>query len=363
MPDRLIQDEQTLAAAVERLAGAGPLAVDTEFLWERTYYPALALLQVAARDEDDRTHAFAFDPQAVALEPVLELIADSARVKVLHAGRIDLQILNRQVGETVGPVFDTQTAASLAGFGPQIGYADLVEAIVGVRPPKGEQYGLDQAAAPARAGRLRPGRRDPPAGGSPGPAPVARASRPAGVGCRRDRFVDRPGQLPRAARRPPLHQGQGGGSLDRRGMAILRELASWRDGEARRRNLRPTFVVKDPALVHLAAKRPTTAKSLKGLRGLHPKEAQRNGKEILAAIRRGLELPEKDLPTRKRRRRGPDVRPALDLMRAYLRQRADEVAVAAEVLATTADLERLAKDGERERFPRTTRSCRGGGAS
>lgn len=345
----LIDHDEQLPAALELLRPAEVLAVDTEFLWERTYYPTLALVQVAGRDPDGAVHGFAIDPLRVELSPLLALLAEPGRLKVLHAGRIDLQIFQRLLGAPLSPVFDTQAAAALAGFGAQIGYANLVELTLGMRLAKTEQY-ADWTRRPLRPEQVEYALAD------VVPllevhdalrAQLSQAGRltwaeeeSAGL-VDPDTYQEEPPEL-------LFEKVKGRKSLDRRALAVLRELATWRDAEARRRDLRPGFVVRDPSLVELAARQPRRVDDLRAIRGLHPAEIKRHGGEIVAAIRRGLASD--DLPSRPRRPKGRDVKAATDLLRAYLSQRAGEVGVAAETLATTAELERLARDGERERF-------------
>ena len=112
----LVETPEDLSAALEELAHAKVLTVDTEFFWERTYDPLLCLVQVAARDPQGKLTGFAIDPLAVDIDPLLRFLAEPTRLKVFHAARIDLEILNRMLGATLAPVYDTQRAAALLGF-------------------------------------------------------------------------------------------------------------------------------------------------------------------------------------------------------------------------------------------------------
>jgi ribonuclease D len=340
----LIDRQQDLAPALALLEGAATLALDTEFLWERTYNPTLALVQLAARDAKGDTHAFAIDPLRVDLAPVERLLADPRVTKVVHAGRIDLEVFHLRTGAPLTPVFDTQRAASLVGYGNQVGYANLVEALTGRRLPKTEQYS-DWTRRPLRPEQVSYALDD--------VIPLLLV---------RDKLEERLRESNRARwaeeemgplmdpasyvrvddeelwRRVKNRRG-----LDRRALAVLRELAAWREGAARARDLRPGFIMKDPVLVDIARRAPTSREQLEHVRSLHPAEVRKSGDEVLLAVRRALDLPDEALPPADRKPTGPDPSAAVDLMRAYVAQRSTEAGVAPETLATTKDLERLAR--------------------
>ena len=127
-----IDTDQALASACEELAGADRIALDTEFIRERTYFPGICLIQMTAGDG-----IVLVDPLKVArLEPLYALLADASITKVLHAARQDFEIFYHLTGRVPAPLFDTQIAAALAGFPDQVGYASLVEAILGVELDK-----------------------------------------------------------------------------------------------------------------------------------------------------------------------------------------------------------------------------------
>jgi ribonuclease D len=341
----LVEKDADLERALAPFQSAKLLTLDTEFLWERTYHPILALVQLGARLPDGSVHAVAIDPLGVqSLGPLERLLADPSRLKVVHAGRIDLEIFHARTGGPIGPVFGTQRAAALAGFGQQVGYAALVEGLLGRRLDKVEQSS-DWTRRPLRPeqvsyalldvvplldvhDRLR--------------AQLGDAKRLTWAEEEMTPLVDPASYVPVAdeERWRSVKQRRG---LDRRGLAILRELAAWREATARERDLRPGFVCKDPILVDIARRAPVKAQTLDNVRGLHPNEAKRHGQDIVAAVKRALDLPESALPPMDKRPRGPDPQAAVDLLRAFLSQRAQEVGVAAETLATTADLVRLSR--------------------
>jgi len=341
---RLIDRPDALEAALERLAACPVLAVDTEFHWERSYYPRLAVVQVGGRlPGTDRIGACAIDPLALDVGPVLDLLRDPSRLKVLHAGRIDLEIFARLLGEPLEPVFDTQKAAALLGFGHQAGYAALVEAVLGERISKNHQYS-NWTRRPLTPAQVRYALLDVVHLLDVYEALLVlleRTGRTAWAEEEMRSLTD-----PAAYREPTDAEAyeriKAWRRLDRPALGALRELAAWRERTARARDLRPGFVAKDPVLVGLARQRPRSLGDLREARGLHRGEVEKSGQEILDAIRRGEQATE--LPDgREPRKRRVDVKTAVDLLRACLSERSEEAAVAAEVVATTADLERLAK--------------------
>lgn len=347
---RLIDTAARRDDAIEALAPAKVLAVDTEFLWERTYAPRLALVQVAGV-VDERVVAFAFDPLEIELDPLDELFGEPERLKVFHAGRLDLELLNLAHDEPLEPVFDTQIAASLLGYGSQIGYANLVEVLLGRRLDKAEQF-ADWTKRPLRPEQLDYALDD--------VIPLLEVyARLAGELLERERLswlqeeqagLSDPETYRAKDRRELYKKVKGKKGLDRRGLARLRELTIWREETAERRDLRPSFVVKDHVLADIARRNPRNQNQLKQVRGLHKNEISRNGKAILSALERARKLPDSELPSRPKRPSRKGVGAVVDLLKAYLRQASEERGVAVETLTTSSELERLVRDEQRERY-------------
>jgi len=356
----LVDHPDDVQPAIEDLKDGVVLGVDTEFLWERTYHPALALLQVSAQTADGERFAFAFDPLEVDVAPVVEFLVKSECVKVFHAGRIDLEILNARAGCELQPVFDTQRASALCGLGGQIGYGNMVEAVLGRKIPKTEQY-ADWTKRPLRGAQVDYALADV----LPLLEVYEKLVKQLKESGRYEWAQEEMLELikPESYVTLPLHERytkvKGTRGIDRRGLGVLRELASWREQEAERRDLRPSFVIKDPILLDMTRRRPKDQNALRNIRGLHGGEVKRNGKAILDAIKRGLECPEKDLPTKKKRGHQRKVGGSLDLLKAFLGQRCDELGIASETIATSKDLERLAKDEHREKYAKDHRILQG----
>lgn len=335
----LVASSDDLAAFVARARGAAALAVDAEFMRERTYHARLCLLQLATRDE-----AVAVDPFAVDdLGPLAPLMSDPRITKVFHAGTQDIEILYRVFGAPPAPVFDTQVAATLAGFGSQVSYQDLVSAVLGVhleknqrytdwsvRPLSDEQvaYALDDVRyLPALYEELR--------------ARLESAGRLAWLAEEFERMADPatyevdPNEQFRRVKRASSLKGQQ--------LAVLREVAAWRELEARRRDVPRRWLATDETLVEIARRAPRSHDDLARIRGISEQTVRRHGPDILAAVARGLALPRHEwpsLPVRDRR----DIRPeVVDLMAALVRLRARQHGVAPTSLATRDDLEAFAE--------------------
>jgi ribonuclease D len=326
---------------------AGVLALDTEFMREKTYYARLCLLQVAVSEE-----AWIIDPLEVQdLGPVLEVLLDPTVVKVVHAGGQDLEILTRLAGSPPTPVFDTQVAATLAGFPSQAGYSRLVKDLFDVDLDKSDTF-TDWARRPLTPAQIEYALSDvrylPPmyveltsrleGAGRIGwlEADFARLSDPA-------TYEDSAEQQFRRIKRAS--------SLSRRQLGVLQRVASWREREAQRRDLPRRWVVGDETLIEVARRQPTTPDELAAVRGMNLRALGDGGKRLLAAIRHGREMPEADLPKITRRPRAiVDVEGVVELMGALVRVRAAEHGIAVPLLATRSDLEHLAS-GERDECP------------
>lgn len=338
----LITTTDDLARFCSALRDAPYIAVDTEFLRDKTYFARLCLVQVAHGE-----HAAAIDPLAPGIDmgPLAELLRDEGIVKVLHSATQDLEIFLGKLGTVPGPVFDTQIAATVCGHGSQPGYASLVESMLGRRIDKGSQA-TDWSRRPLTDRQLayalsdvthlcevyerlveeleRTGRRDWVAEELDALLDPSRYRTEPAEAWRRVRI-----------RRP-----------SRRTLGVLRELAAWREEEAVARDLPRSWVVKDEALAEIASSQPGTVDELVRVRKLPDRLARgRDGRELLACVERGLALPDDalpELPPRRPRLEGHE--PLLALLRALLVRQCAEHGVAPELVAGKADLERLATE-------------------
>ena len=343
-----IRDAEALSEAVEALCSAPVVALDTEFMRERTYFARLCLIQMATTEASYLIDAIALEGK---LEPLARVLGAPGVVKIVHAGSQDVEILLRATGSTVAPVFDTQIAATLAGFPTQVGYAQLVHDLLGVKIDKSDTF-TDWSVRPLSEAQLVYAEAD-----------VLHL--PAVYGLLHERLV-REGRLgwladdferladPATYEVDPREQYRRvkrASSLDRRSLAVLRELAAWRETEAQRRDTPKRWLISDESLIEVARRRPASAAELATIRGVNDRVASRNASAVLAAIEAGMAVPDDELPRLPKRDRIPaDAQPVADLLNAVLRVRAREHGVAPGLIASRDDLERFAA-GDREGHP------------
>lgn len=340
----VIGDDASLAAFVERLRTAPWVAVDTEFLRERTYYPRLCLVQIATADE-----LACIDTLAVRdLSPLAALWADGNVVKVFHAAGQDLEILVQACGEMPRPLFDTQIAAALLGYPDQVGYARLVADRLGVSLDKGHTRSdwsrrplsaeeLDYAADDVRyLAQLYPGME----------TELAERGR-------RDWLDEEFAALadPERYRPDPGRAWQrirGGRRLKPVQRRVLARLAEWRERRAMAADKPRGWIVKDEVLLVLAQKRPGDEAGLARIHNLPEAVRRKHGAKILELIAAAEEQPPPPGVDDESAAPLPAGRePLVDLLMAGLRERAATTGIAAATLANRKDLERLAA-GERD---------------
>ncbi|MBI5230639.1 MAG: ribonuclease D [Coriobacteriales bacterium] len=339
-----VRDAQGLAELIESLGDAPLIAVDTEFMRERTYYAKLCLVQVATDDL-----AAIVDPlEGFDLSPLWRRLADECSVKILHAGSQDLEIISRLSGNAPAPVFDTQIAATLAGFPQQVGYAALVRDVLGVTVDKGDTY-TDWSRRPLTGTQREYALNDVrflPEVYRRLKTRLDEAGRMGWLAADFARLADsatydvQPEEQWRRLKRVS--------SLNRRQLGVARELAAWREREAQRRDIPKRWVLGDETVVEIARRSPKNVQALADVRGVTDKLPKGSYESVLAAVRRGVEVPEDELPSLSRRKRlASDIEGAVDLMAALVRVRAKESDIAVPLLASRDELERLAA-GERE---------------
>ncbi|GAB4288000.1 MAG: ribonuclease D [Coriobacteriia bacterium] len=338
-----VQDHEGLKQLVAALNGAECVAIDTEFMREKTYYPRLCLLQLASD-----TVVAAVDPLAVDdLSPLAPLLSDAATTKVFHAGQQDIEILYHALGATPAPVFDTQIAATLAGYPLQVGYGALVEGMLGITLDKSDTF-TDWAVRPLTAEQVDYALNDVrhlPTVYAMLRDELAEKDRLAWLADDFERLADPatydvvPEEQWRKVKRAS--------TLDRRGLARLRELAAWRETEAQRRDLPRRWVLADESLVEIARRAPTDRSALGAIRGVGERAVGRFGEALLRAVERGSGVPDDDLPRLpKRRRIAREAEQLADLMAVVVRVRAREHGVAPSLLAGKEDLARFAAGEE-----------------
>jgi len=339
-----IRDVEGLRALTESLADAPVIALDTEFLREKTYFAKLCLIQIG----DGETSAL-IDPLAIKdLTPLRELFSNPACMKVLHAGSQDLEIITRLMGRPPTPVFDTQVAATLAGYPTQVGYGTLVQAVLGVDLDKGDTF-TDWAQRPLTDSQVEYALNDVRYLPEVYHRLVAELESGGRLPWLSDDFARMADPATYALDpREQWRRVKRASSLDRRGLAVLREIAAWRELEAQHRDIPKRWLLSDESLVEVARRTPVDEAALMAIRGVNDKVMTRDGATLLQAVAAGIAVPEDDCPRLERHRRpGRAAAQIADLMGVLVRLRAHEHSVAPSLLASHDDLERLAAgDGD-----------------
>src|SRR5712691_11079356 len=282
----LITDTETLAEFCARQHRAEFVAVDTEFMRERTYWPILCVVQVAGPDE-----AVAIDALApgIQLAPLLALMADARILKVFHAARQDLEIFFQLSGQVPHPVFDTQVAAMVCGFGDSVSYETLVKRLAGASLDKASRF-TDWAHRPLTARQIEYALAD-----------VVHLrtvyQRLQQTLAKNDRalwFAEEMADLvdPAIYRSEPSQAWRRfrlRGRADQRMLGVLRAVAAWREAAAQQRDLPRGRIMRDEAVLEIAAHAPKTIESLARTRSLGRGIAEgKLGREILEAVAQGL---------------------------------------------------------------------------
>jgi ribonuclease D len=336
----LIADSAGLAAFCHRLATEPFITIDTEFLRDKTFWPQLCLIQLASPQEAAAVDALV---DGLDLSPLIELLKNRAVVKVFHAARQDLEIFYHMMGEVPAPIADTQVMAMACGFGDSASYETLSGKLANARVDKLSRF-TDWAHRPLTDRQLAYALDD-----------VTHLQVIYTKLKQKLEQTDRTGWLAdemAILEEPKTYQVRPEEAWRRlktrsdkpRFLAVLKEIAAWREREAQSRDLPRSRLLKDETLVEIAAHPPKDADALGRCRGLSKNFAEgRMGDAILEAVRRGLAMPESDAPKMEAR---PDVPPGLgpliELLRVLLKTRCDQHEVAQKLVASGGDLELIA---------------------
>ena len=341
----LVADTEGLAALCRELAAEPFFCLDTEFIREKTYWPRLCLVQLAGPDGAAR----AVDPLAPGMDlaPLLELLGDESTLKVLHAGRQDIEIFFHLTGRVPAPLFDTQIAAMVCGFGEAVAYDKLARRVAGAEIDKSSRF-TDWAARPLTDRQTAYALADVihlPRIYRTLDARLAETGRGAWLVEELAVLTD-----PEIYRMDPERAWTRvkTRSAKPRFLGVLREVAAARERFAQKRDLPRNRVLRDESLLEVAAHEPASPEELERMRGVTKGMVKGAlGKELLAAVARGKAAPEDGLPRVVKPPPAPrGAGPAVELLKVLLKLRCEENEVATRLVASVADLERLAADPE-----------------
>ncbi len=341
---QIITSTDALSALCARLAEGPYITLDTEFMRETTYWPRLCLIQIAGPEE-----ACVVDPLAngISIEPLDRLLADSSTVKVFHAARQDIEIFYNRTGTVPTPVFDTQIAAMVCGFGESVAYETLARKLAKAEIDKSSRF-TDWSRRPLTDRQLNYALGD--------------VTHLRVVYEKLAHRLERTGRTSWLAGEMEILTATETYALDPdtawrriktrttnpRLLAVLREITAWREIEARKRDVPRNRVVRDEALLEIAAEPPDDAKRLARVRGLNRGFAEgRLGQSLLEAIARGVATPPELRPRVTKREPLPSgLGPLVDLLKVLLKMKCEANHVAQRLVCTSANLERIAAEDD-----------------
>ncbi|CAA2159584.1 Ribonuclease D [Methylobacterium brachiatum] len=342
----LITTTAALHDVCTRLAEQPFVTVDTEFMRETTYYPKLCLIQIAAPDGS----GVLVDPLAagIDLQPFIDLMADERTVKVFHSARQDLEIIWLMGGILPQPFFDTQVAAMVCGYGDSVSYEQLVNDVAKAKIDKSSRF-TDWSRRPLSEAQLSYALSDVTHLVKVYEVLVAELLR-----TDRGAWLDEEMAVltsPETYRADPTQAWRrlSGRMRKPREIAVLMEVAAWRESEAQARNVPRGRVLKDEAVIDVASAAPRNAEALGRLRTIPAGfERSRTGTDILAAVERGLARDTGDIRMPERMRRSGGNGAIVELLKVLLKAVCESEAVAPKIIATVDDLEAIADDDTAE---------------
>jgi len=340
----LITTTEDLEAACAKLASAPFIAVDTEFMREQTFWPRLCLIQIAGGDAEILIDNLA---PGIDLKPFFDLMVDENVLKVFHSARQDIEIVHHLAGVVPHPIFDSQVAAMVCGFGEAVSYSMLVKRLLGTNLDKSSRF-TDWSRRPLSERQLTYAIGD--------------------VTHLRDLYPKLRAQLDNSERATWLNEEMGVLTdpatyelhperawrrlkmriKTQKALGVLMELAAWREREAQTQDVPRSRILKDEALYDIAGQAPRTAEDLGALRSLHNGFARsQRGRGVLEAVQKGLERDPATVPPLQRGEpMPPEAQAVMDLLRVLLKATAGRHGVASKLIATSDDLEQIARSSD-----------------
>ncbi len=341
----IITDSDTLAEFCRRVSASQFVTVDTEFMRENTFWPQVCVVQVAGEEDAEVIDALA---DGIDLTPLYELMANSDVLKVFHAARQDLEIFYNAMKRLPHPLFDTQVAAMVCGFGDSAGYETLVRQLAGKRVDKSSRF-TDWSHRPLTEKQID--------------YALADVTHLRVVYRKLASMLERSGRHgwleeemkvltePKTYSQPSEDAWRRikGRPTNRRALGVLTKVAAWRDREAKRRDIPRQRVLRDEALLEIAHHAPKTVEDLARTRGLGRRLAEGpGGAELLTAVAEGSAIPDSELPVIERSEALPrGIGPITDLLKVLLKMKSEQHQVASKLIANSDDIERIAAYGDR----------------
>ena len=345
----VIADSTSLTKFCDRLIKSLYITVDTEFMRDQTYWPRLCLVQIA-----DEHEAAAIDTLAkgINITPLLNLLTNSRILKIFHAARQDLEIFYRLMGRLPSPIFDTQIAAMVCGFGDSAGYDTLVRKLTDETIDKSSRF-TDWALRPLSQRQINYALGDV----THLRQVYIKLNEMLGQNNRHN-WMDEELSILRDTKNYTFEPEDAWRRIKYRApkprfLAILKEVAAWREIEAQNKDIPRNRIVRDESLIEISHHAPKTINDLSRARGLSLKKAEGSlGKALLNAVKVGLNVPSENLPEVKRDAPLPKgIGPITDLLKVLLKLKCEKHDVAQKLIATVNDMEQIAAFGQNANVP------------
>jgi len=345
----VIADSTSLTKFCDRLIKSSYITVDTEFMRDQTYWPRLCLVQIANEHE-----AAAIDTLAKGIDitPLLNLFTNPRILKIFHAARQDLEIFYRLMGRLPSPIFDTQIAAMVCGFGDSAGYDTLVRKLTDETIDKSSRF-TDWALRPLSQRQINYALGDV----THLRQVYIKLNEMLGQNNRHN-WMDEELSILRDTKNYTFAPEDAWRRIKYRApkprfLAILKEVAAWREIEAQNKDIPRNRIVRDESLIEISHHAPKTINDLSRARGLSLKKAEGSlGKALLNAVKAGLNVPSENLPEVKRDAPLPKgIGPITDLLKVLLKLKCEKHDVAQKLIATVNDMEQIAAFGQNANVP------------
>ena len=345
----VIADSTSLTKFCDRLIKSSYITVDTEFMRDQTYWPRLCLVQIA-----DEHEAAAIDTLAKGIDitPLLNLLTNTRILKIFHAARQDLEIFYRLMGRLPSPIFDTQVAAMVCGFGDSAGYDTLVRKLTDETIDKSSRF-TDWALRPLSQRQINYALGDV----THLRQVYIKLNEMLGQNNRHN-WMDEELSILRDTKNYTFEPEDAWRRIKYRApkprfLAILKEVAAWREIEAQNKDIPRNRIVRDESLIEISHHAPKTINDLSRARGLSLKKAEGSlGKALLNAVKVGLNVPSENLPEVKRDAPLPKgIGPITDLLKVLLKLKCEKHDVAQKLIATVNDMEQIAAFGQNANVP------------
>ena len=345
----VIADSTSLTKFCDRLIKSSYITVDTEFMRDQTYWPRLCLVQIANEHE-----AAAIDTLAKGIDitPLLNLLTNPRILKIFHAARQDLEIFYRLMGRLPSPIFDTQIAAMVCGFGDSAGYDTLVRKLTDETIDKSSRF-TDWALRPLSQRQINYALGDV----THLRQVYIKLNEMLGQNNRHN-WMDEELSILRDTKNYTFAPEDAWRRIKYRApkprfLAILKEVAAWREIEAQNKDIPRNRIVRDESLIEISHHAPKTINDLSRARGLSLKKAEGSlGKALLNAVKVGLNVPSENLPEVKRDAPLPKgIGPITDLLKVLLKLKCEKHDVAQKLIATVNDMEQIAAFGQNANVP------------